>query len=82
RISFSAFADAGRAWCPEASDGICETDRGGPVMASAGGELNLDAALQYDYPVRFRLGSAFPFRGKEETRARSGSLYFTIGTSF
>ncbi len=82
RISFSAFADAGRAWCPERSAGICETDRGGPVMASAGGELNLDTALQYDYPVRFRFGAAFPFRGKGETGARSGSAYFTIGTSF
>ncbi len=82
KISLSAFADAGRAWCPDRGEGICDTDRGGQVMASVGGEVNLDTALQYDYPVRLRLGSAFPFRGKEETSARSGSVYFTIGTSF
>ena len=82
RISASAFADAGRAWCPAGATGVCEIDRGGPWLASAGGELNLDTAIQYDFPARFRLGVAVPFQGGSAVRAKSASVYLTIGSAF
>jgi hypothetical protein len=61
---------------------VCGVDRGGPWMSSAGAELDLDTAFQYDYPARLRLGVAAPLSGKEETGARVISAYFTIGSSF
>ena len=51
-------------------------------MSSAGAELDLDTALQYDYPARLRLGLAAPLSGKAETGAKALSAYFTIGSSF
>jgi hypothetical protein len=82
RVSTSAFIDAGRAYCPTGTGGVCGVDRGGPWMSSAGAELDLDTAFQYDYPARLRLGVAAPLSGKEETGARVISAYFTIGSSF
>ncbi|MGK2962418.1 MAG: hypothetical protein ACSLFK_09775 [Gemmatimonadaceae bacterium] len=82
RISAAAFADAGRAWCPGGATGICETDRGGPWLASAGAELNLDTAIQYDFPARFRAGVAVPFEGRAAVGANSASVYLTIGSAF
>jgi hypothetical protein len=49
---------------------------------SAGGELDLDTALQYDFPARFRLGFAVPVSGREAVGAKPVSTYFTIGSSF
>jgi hypothetical protein len=82
RISFAAFGEAGRAWCPEGAEGICETDRGGPWLASTGGELDFDTALQYDIPARIRFGLAVPIAGRSDVGANTVSVYLTIGTSF
>lgn len=82
KISASGFVDAGRAYCPADGEGICAVDRGGPWMASAGGEIDLDTALQYDFPARFRLGLVVPVSGREAVGAKSVSTYFTIGSSF
>jgi hypothetical protein len=82
RISAATFADTGRAWCPGAAAGICETDRGGPWLASAGAELNLDTAVQYDLPARFRAGVAFSFAGRDAVSANSASVYLTVGSAF
>jgi hypothetical protein len=82
RISTSAFVDAGRAYCPAGTNGVCSVDRGGPWLSSAGAELDLDTALQYDFPTRFRVGFAVPLSGRAETGARPVSAYFTIGSSF
>lgn len=82
RISVAAFADAGRAWCPGGATGVCTTDRGGPWLASAGAELNLDTAIQYDFPARFRAGVAVPFEGRGAVGANSVSVYLTVGSAF
>jgi WD40-like Beta Propeller Repeat len=85
RISATAFADAGRAYCPasSASAAVCSmTDSQNPWLASVGGELNLDAALYYDVPARVRLGSAVPIANREQGRAKTVSFYLAFGASF
>lgn len=85
RISVSAFGDAGRAYCPISAreTDICSAGRlGGPWLASAGAELDFDTALQYDVPVRFRLGAAVPVVNRAAGRADAVSAYLTIGSSF
>ena len=51
------------------------------TLASVGGELGVDAAIQYDQVYRFRLGFAHPVRG-EAYAAKSNTLYFSLGSSF
>lgn len=86
RFSATAFADAGRAYCPGAvvqAVTVC-SDPGGanPWLASVGAELNLDAAIYYDVPARIRFGFAVPTASREYGRAKSVSLYLTFGSSF
>jgi hypothetical protein len=96
RVSVSAFADAASAWCPTSVDRaeqtLCRRTRTGAPdlagspdaprwLASAGAELNLDAALQYDQGYRLRFGMAAPVH--ERARAsRAVSVYGTLGLSF
>jgi hypothetical protein len=83
RGSLALFADAGRASCPAHSTPACApsaTD--GPTLASIGAELDLDSALQYDVPYRFRFGVAHPVRGREYAGASTITGYVTIGASF
>ncbi|MBW7933786.1 MAG: hypothetical protein H3C62_09290, partial [Gemmatimonadaceae bacterium] len=87
RVAFTAFADAGTAWCPSGSREqtvACptgETPR--QWMASWGGELTLDAAVfTYDSPYRLRVGYARPVRGRAYATAPDGSAYFSLGLSF
>ena len=86
RISASAFADAGRAFCPRSSIGtaaVCSSSSANnPWLASLGGEMDLDAALYYDVPARIRLGVAAPVSGRDYTRAKAVSVYLTFGSSF
>ncbi|HUQ19186.1 MAG TPA: hypothetical protein VM099_06200 [Gemmatimonadaceae bacterium] len=86
RISASAFADAGRAYCPASSvntSTLCApTEADNPWLASVGAELNLDAALYYDIPARIRLGVVAPIAGRDATNAKRVSGYLTFGTSF
>jgi len=86
RISASAFADAARAYCPKSavdSETICtESASENPWLSSVGAELNLDAALYYDFPARLRFGVAVPTSGREATGAKSASVYLTFGSSF
>jgi hypothetical protein len=94
RLSIGAFADAGTAWCPgetRAASPVCvTTDSGAPTprsplradwLASVGAELGLDAALAYDAPYRFRLGTAVPVR-RRDLAARSASVYLSLGLAF
>ena len=46
-----------------------------------GGELGLDAALDYDTPYRFRLGVAHPVRGTGAA-LRPTTFYITLGSTF
>ena len=84
RTSISLFGDAGAAWCPsvDASRFFCgPTNATQRWLISAGGELNLDAALfQYDAPYRFRLGIATPLANRDLATSRT-SVYFTMGLS-
>lgn len=88
RLSLTVFSDAARAWCPgafaaqAASVGLCERPgtRDGWI-ASAGVELVLDAALQYDIPYRFRVGAAGPYLAPTGV-ARKGAFYVTLGSFF
>ena len=85
KLSLSAFADAAAAWCPATTPTpiACvgaEVER--DWIASAGAELNLDAALPYDVPYRFRWGVAAPIALGGLTGIDPVSLYFTLGYSF
>ena len=85
RISIAAFADAGRAFCPGSADpeGVCRLAReDSPWLASVGGEIDLDTAIQYDVPARFRLGIAVPVAGRTAVGATAASVYVTLGSSF
>jgi WD40 repeat protein len=86
RISVATFADAGRAYCPGGAGEsviVCgNTSTSMPWLASVGAEANLDTAIQYDVPARFRFGIAIPLAGKAATGARAVSAYLTIGESF
>ena len=86
KLSVNAFADAARAWCPsnlaQRSPFLCEAPgvRDG-WLASVGGELNVDLALQYDVPYRLRLGFAKPVASPVSI-SRKPSLYITLGAFF
>lgn len=86
RISLSMFSDAGRATCPDAlartGSPVCERpgQRNGWI-ASAGAELSLDLAVQYDVPYRVRVGGAVPYAAPPEI-SRRGRVYVTLGSYF
>jgi len=86
RVSLAGFADAGRAYCPVAavsSATVCDaSDAKNPWLASVGGELDLDAALYSDTPLRIRLGVAAPVANRDYAHAKATSLYLTFGSSF
>jgi hypothetical protein len=83
RSSVSVFAEGASAWCPPSVIGTCEArDSGRRTIASAGAELNLDAALQYDVPYRFRLGVASPVAGTRYFGGGRVGAFFTLGLSF
>ncbi|MFL5580418.1 MAG: hypothetical protein ACJ8AO_08590 [Gemmatimonadaceae bacterium] len=92
RTSATLFADAASAWCPSWAAGsdayfVCQEAGTRPRwLASAGAELNVDVALQYDVPYRFRAGVAFPFAGRETVPApvhvRPVTAYLTLGSTF
>ncbi len=86
RLSFTLFSDAARAWCPGAlatrQTTLCERPgtRDGWI-ASAGAEVVVDLAVQYDTPYRLRLGVAAPYVAPAGI-TRGGSFYVTLGSLF
>jgi hypothetical protein len=88
RLSLSVFSDAARAWCPASlaaqsgSVAVCERPgvRDG-WLASAGAEVVLDVAVQYDVPYRFRLGAAAPYVSPRGV-SRGGGVYVSLGSYF
>ncbi len=86
RMSVTVFSDAARAWCPGAlarSDTqVCERpgERDG-WLASAGAELVVDLAVQYDTPYRVRIGAAAPYVAPRDV-SRGGAFYVTLGGYF
>ncbi len=86
RLSVTVFSDAARAWCPRAlartANVVCERpgERDG-WLASAGAELVVDLAVQYDAPYRVRIGAAAPYVAPRDV-ARGGAFYVTLGGYF
>lgn len=76
RASVSLFADAGTAW------GSAITGPARNWIASAGAELNLDTALQYDVPYRLRVGLAAPIVNHSLVTPSAVSVYFQVGYQF
>lgn len=83
RASIALFSDAGRATCPSSALPACSPGAGsGPTLASVGAELNIDSALQFDVPYRFRFGVAHPLLGATYAAAARLSVYATLGATF
>ena len=85
KVNATFFADAATAWCPAGISGSIICAPAGTkqdLMASAGAELQLDTALQYDTPYRFRLGVATPVAGRKYFGKNSAALYFSVGIPF
>ena len=85
RLSVLVFSDAARAWCPASlrpNTVVCLPNgvRDG-WLASAGGEVVLDLAVQYDVPYRVRLGAAKPYAAPAGV-SRRGVMYVTLGGYF
>jgi hypothetical protein len=88
RVALSLFTDGARAWCSTAVRANALT---GPVLclpasregwlASAGAELLVDLAVQYDVPYRVRLGAAAPYLAPAGV-PRGGTVYLTLGGYF
>lgn len=84
KLSALAFADAGSAWCDVTveTSTFCSSSRPPRSwIASVGGELAFDTALQYDVLYRIRLGVATPVRG-EAAAPRGATVYLTFGSTF
>lgn len=96
KTSLSLFGDVGRAACHK-NDAVGPADNSnqgnetaacaflphiGPTLVSFGAELNLDGALQFDVPYRFRFGIAQPVTARRQFDANNPSIYVTLGTTF
>lgn len=83
RASLALFGDGARASCPVRATPACSpSSSDGPTLASVGAELNLDSALQFDVPYRFRFGVARPVSGAAYAGASSVTAYATLGLGF
>ncbi|HVT39397.1 MAG TPA: hypothetical protein VHE78_10150 [Gemmatimonadaceae bacterium] len=85
RVSAVAFADAATSWCPGGIAGSTVCPSAGTArewMASAGAELQLEAAYSYDVPYRFRIGAAVPVAGRKYFGTRNVAVYFAVGLAF
>ncbi|HEU4566204.1 MAG TPA: hypothetical protein VFS05_16195 [Gemmatimonadaceae bacterium] len=78
RSSITAFGDAGTADDGDLGDPL----RADAWLASAGAELGLDAAFQYDIPSFVRLGVAVPVVDHSLRATRGVSVYLRLGASF
>lgn len=86
RVSAAVFTDAASAWCPgtyASTSAVCPvTGTLRQTMASAGAELQMNAALQYDVPFLFRFGAATPIAGRSYFGTSNVAAYFTVGLAF
>lgn len=85
KLSLAVFSDAARAWCPSAQRAqttVC-LPRGvrDGWIASAGAELVVDLAAQYDVPYRLRVGAAAPYAAPVGVPT-GGRWYVTLGSFF
>ena len=84
RVSAVLFTDAASAWCPYGltESVLCPDGTPHDWMVSAGGELHLDAAYQYDVPYKFRFGIATPLAGRDYFGGGNAVVYFALGLAF
>jgi hypothetical protein len=85
RASVALFGETGAAWCPTgaADRPACRGAAAEPEwLRSAGAELDLDVALQYDVLYRFRVGVAVPQRNAAAGVAGGAQAYVTVGRAF
>jgi hypothetical protein len=84
KTSLAIFADAATAWCPvgSSSSAVCPKATPREWMASAGAELQLAAAMQYDVPFTFRVGGAVPTAGRSYFGKSGVGAYFSVGLAF
>jgi hypothetical protein len=86
KTSLTMFYDAGEAWCPLDRGAVPIACSPGDVsrflLSSAGAELTVDAALQYDVPYRFRFGLAAPLTNGQRYGASVVDPYVSFGLSF
>ena len=84
RVSAIVFADAASAWCPYGltASVLCPDGTPHDWMASAGAELHLDAAFDYDVPYTFRFGMATPLAGRQYFGGGNVVVYFALGLAF
>ena len=82
RTAAVVYADGASAWCPAGQSGCGTLQPPRRTLASAGAELLVDLALQYDSPYRFRIGVARALVDPESYGARALSAYFTLGLAF
>ena len=85
RVSAAVFADAASAWCPGTYAGSAVCPAAGTAqrtMASAGAELQMNAALRYDVPFLFRVGVAGPMAGRAYFGSAKVAGYFAVGLGF
>jgi hypothetical protein len=84
RISAVAFGDMATAWCPYGIPGsaVCPSYQQLGFVASAGAELRLDAAYEYDVPYNFRLGIATPVAEAQYFGGGKVAVYFAVGLAF
>ncbi len=84
RVSAVAFGDMATAWCPYGISGslVCPRYEALSFMASAGAELHVDAAYEYDVPYTFRVGVATPVAGPQFFGGGKVAVYFALGLAF
>ncbi len=84
RVSGVLFADGATAWCPVGITGsaVCPNYVPMDFMASAGAELHVDAAYEYDVPYNFRIGIATPVAGRKYFGSGNVAVYFALGLAF
>jgi hypothetical protein len=84
RVSAVVFADGATAWCPTGASGavVCPAYVPMDFMASAGAELHVDAAYEYDVPYDFRVGIATPVAGRKYFGSGNVAVYFALGLAF
>lgn len=84
RVSAVVFADAASAWCPYGltESVLCLDGTPHDWMSSAGAELHLDTAFEYDVPYKFRFGIATPLAGRQYFGGGNVVVYFALGLAF
>lgn len=75
KLSVSLFGDAGDAWNPPTPARLTR-------LAAVGGEVVGDVTVSYDFPLRARLGMAWPLTALAGSGARRIQVYLALAADF